>query len=132
MKTGTAMALVKESRGLTTFGVFGHPFREFERRINRLFGENFGYMPEGEESFSLATWAPACDIYENENELVVKVELPDVKREDVNAALRLFAREQIGACLVAARLKTALPTTGDTGHTGHTGESTSLFWLPRG
>ncbi len=88
MKTGTAMAPAKESRGLMpTFGAFGTPFREFERRINRLFGENFGFFPEGEENFSLATWAPACDIYENDNELVVKVELPDVKREDVKVNL---------------------------------------------
>ncbi len=82
MKSATAMVPAKISGGLTT-----DPFREFERRMNRFFGGNFGFLPEGEESFSLATWAPACDVYENENELVVKAELPDVKKEDVKVSI---------------------------------------------
>jgi len=33
---------------------------------------------------NLSTWAPAVDIYEGENELVVKADLPDVKPEDLD------------------------------------------------
>jgi len=33
---------------------------------------------------NLTTWAPAVDIYEGENELVVKADLPDVKPEDLD------------------------------------------------
>ncbi len=40
-----------------------------------------------DENWSLSTWAPACDIYENENEIVVKAELPEVKKEDVQVAI---------------------------------------------
>jgi HSP20 family protein len=41
----------------------------------------------GEENWSLTTWAPACDIYETDNEIVVKAELPEVKKEDVHVSL---------------------------------------------
>jgi HSP20 family protein len=33
---------------------------------------------------NLTSWAPAVDIYENEHELVVKADLPDVKPEDLD------------------------------------------------
>jgi HSP20 family protein len=56
--------------------------------MRRFFGE--GYDPFGrfgEESWSLTTWAPACDIYETDNEIVVKAELPEVKKEDVRVSI---------------------------------------------
>jgi HSP20 family protein len=68
-------------------GSMADPFREFERRMNRFFGENVGFFPAGEESFSLATWAPACDIYENDSELVIRAELPEVKKDEVKVSL---------------------------------------------
>jgi HSP20 family protein len=58
------------------------PFRDLailQDRMNRLFTD-YGAREEG----ALSAWAPAVDIFENEKkELVLKVELPDVKREDV-------------------------------------------------
>jgi len=35
----------------------------------------------------VTTWAPAVDIYETENEIVVKAELPEVKKENVKVTL---------------------------------------------
>ncbi len=73
-KSGTALAPAK---GYEVFD----PFRQI---MNRVFGENFNtFAKMPEENWSLATWAPACDIYETENEIVVKAELPEVKKEDV-------------------------------------------------
>ena len=47
-------------------------------RLNRMFAEFYG------ESFSRA-WLPPVDIYETDNhEVVLKAELPDMKREDIN------------------------------------------------
>jgi len=47
-------------------------------RLNRMFTEFYG------EAFSRA-WVPAVDIYETDaHEVVVKAELPDMKREDIN------------------------------------------------
>jgi HSP20 family protein len=60
------------------------PFRGFTER----FFEGFDPLRTfGGENWSLATWAPACDIYENNNEIVVKVELPEVKKEDVRVSI---------------------------------------------
>ena len=48
-------------------------------RLNRMFSEMWG------ESFNRGGWIPAVDIYENDaHELVLKAELPDMKREDID------------------------------------------------
>jgi HSP20 family protein len=49
--------------------------------LNRMFSDVFERTAE--ES-SLTTWAPAVDIFENEHELVVKADLPDVKPEELD------------------------------------------------
>jgi HSP20 family protein len=60
------------------------PFRglsTLQEQFNRLFNESFRNQPE--ES-ALTTWAPAVDIYETPNELVVKADLPDVNEKDID------------------------------------------------
>ena len=60
------------------------PFRglsTLQDQFNRLFTESFRNHPE--ES-ALTTWAPAVDIYETPNELVVKADLPDVNEKDID------------------------------------------------
>jgi HSP20 family protein len=52
-----------------------------QEQINRMFGESVGHA--GEES-NLTPWAPAVDIYETENELVVKADLPDVDPQNLD------------------------------------------------
>ena len=83
-KTGTALAPARAFRELMA----RDPFRYFQQRLNRLFEEPFGALaPFGEESWSLTTWSPACDIYETEGEIIVKAELPEVNKEDVHVTL---------------------------------------------
>jgi len=48
--------------------------RVFEDSFARLFSEPNANRP----------WSPAVDIYETENELVLKADLPDVEPQDVN------------------------------------------------
>jgi HSP20 family protein len=48
-------------------------FRSFEDAISRMLNEPRGARP----------WSPSVDIYETENELVLKADLPDVKLEDI-------------------------------------------------
>jgi len=64
------------------------PFKELEDLSNRL-SSVFGRSPlrlEGdrEENLTLTEWAPAVDISEDDKEYVIKVELPEIKREGVN------------------------------------------------
>jgi HSP20 family protein len=60
------------------------PFRgvsTLQEQINRLFNEAFD---RSSEEGSLTTWAPAVDIFETAQELVVKADLPGVKPEDLD------------------------------------------------
>jgi HSP20 family protein len=58
------------------------PFRgvTLQDQINRLFNAAFDRSSEA----SLSTWAPAVDIYETEQALVVKADLPDIKPEELD------------------------------------------------
>ena len=48
-------------------------------RLNRMFTDFYG------EAFSRSAWVPAVDIYETDaHEVVLKAELPEMKREDVS------------------------------------------------
>jgi HSP20 family protein len=51
-----------------------------QEEVNRLFESNFTRSGHSD----LATWAPAVDIYETENELVVKADLPDLQEKDID------------------------------------------------
>jgi HSP20 family protein len=61
------------------------PFREFAQlqdRINRVFGDAYSRQDDG--LTTSGTWAPPVDIYQDGNhEMVLKAELPDMKREDI-------------------------------------------------
>lgn len=61
------------------------PFRgltSLQDQVNRLF-EDTAHQGRTNQA-DLATWAPAADIYETENELVAKFDLPDVKESDID------------------------------------------------
>ena len=58
------------SRGATTL----------QDQINRMFSEGVGHAGES----NLTPWAPAVDIYETENELVIKADLPDVNPQNLD------------------------------------------------
>src|SRR2546422_11617195 len=52
---------------------FPATFRNFEDAVARMLNEPRGARP----------WSPSVDIFEKENELVLKADLPDVKLEDI-------------------------------------------------
>jgi HSP20 family protein len=52
---------------------FPATFRNFEDAIARMLNEPRGARP----------WSPSVDIYETENELILKADLPEVKLEDI-------------------------------------------------
>jgi HSP20 family protein len=61
------------------------PFRQFaqlQARINRAFGEAYGSDDDGLPTSG--SWVPPVDIYQNgSHEVVLKAELPDMTREDI-------------------------------------------------
>ena len=52
-----------------------------QEQVNRLFESAF---PRRSDNSALTTWTPAVDIYETENELVVKADLPEVSEKDLD------------------------------------------------
>jgi len=66
-----------------------NPFRELEslrREMDRLFDDVFERGPFVEpvsEEQPNRVWAPACDLYETDKEIVIKVNLPGVSKNNV-------------------------------------------------
>src|SRR2546428_12869840 len=65
------------------------PFREFStmqdrmNRMNRLFRES--YSPEGpEEALTTTSFAPPVDIYEDEHNITLKIEVPGIDEKDID------------------------------------------------
>ena len=61
-----------------------HGLSGLQEQVNRLFDTSF---PGRSDNSALTTWAPAVDIYETENELVVKADLPDVNEKDLDVRI---------------------------------------------
>lgn len=67
------------------------PFREvatLQDRINRLFDDAFPMSGDREKESSRSGWVPVVDIYETENAVVLKAELPGIKKEDVSVEVK--------------------------------------------
>jgi HSP20 family protein len=56
-------------------------FSNLQEQVSRLFE---GTFPRRSDNSGSTSWAPAVDIYETENELVVKADLPDVSEKDLD------------------------------------------------
>lgn len=53
----------------------------WQDQVNRIFE---GAFPARADSSTMTTWAPAVDIYETENELVLRADLPDMNEKDLD------------------------------------------------
>src|SRR5271168_5409356 len=62
------------------------PFREFstlQERMNRLFRDSFG--PDAQDqSLATSSFAPAVDVYEDEHNITLKVEVPGIEEKDID------------------------------------------------
>jgi HSP20 family protein len=64
-----------------------HEFAQIQDRLNRVFSEAYGRGAVGSDEglMTTGTWVPPVDIYQNgDHELVLKAELPDMTREDID------------------------------------------------
>ena len=67
------------------------PFEDMarlQREVNRLFDDGARSQSRGgAELASARTWAPAVDIFEDRQEIVVSAELPGMRQEDIDIEL---------------------------------------------
>ena len=64
------------------------PFREFvtlQSRMNRLFHDSFGDTRE--KALTTNTFAPAVDVYEDEHNVTLKVEVPGIDEKDIDVRI---------------------------------------------
>ena len=57
-----------------------NPFREMEEILDR-------YSNGRQELMTVADWAPTVDVSETDDEYLIKVELPEVRKEDVKVTV---------------------------------------------
>ncbi len=62
------------------------PLRRLRDDIDRLFEEPFGEWPAPFGGF-LDQWGPPVDVYQDKDKVVVKVEIPGMKKEDIEISM---------------------------------------------
>jgi HSP20 family protein len=65
------------------------PFREFvtiQDRMNRLFRDSYGNEAR-EESLNNTSFAPPVDVYEDEHNVVLKIEVPGIDEKDIDVRI---------------------------------------------
>jgi HSP20 family protein len=58
------------------------PFRELDQMLSRYMRDGFGSEGEGR-----LQWRPAADITETDKEYLIKADLPEVKKEDIEISV---------------------------------------------
>jgi HSP20 family protein len=65
------------------------PFREFstlQDRINRVFRDSYKQAGQ-DESLTSSTFAPSVDVYEDEHNVTLKIEVPGIDEKDISVNL---------------------------------------------
>ena len=66
------------------------PFQELNLlhdRMNRLFQDSFGPATSREEGMTTASFVPPVDIYEDEHNITLKLEVPGIEQKDIDVRL---------------------------------------------
>jgi HSP20 family protein len=67
-----------------------YPYRELntlQDRVNRLFHESFNSAEGRDESLATSNFAPAVDVYEDEHNITLKVEVPGIEEKDIDVRI---------------------------------------------
>jgi HSP20 family protein len=62
-----------------------NPWKEMsvlQNRMNRLFNEPFLRRDQEDDELSMGAWYPAVDMFDNDDKIVIKAELPGMKKND--------------------------------------------------
>jgi HSP20 family protein len=61
-------------------------FSTLQDRMNRIFRESFS--PEGsDEALTTSNFAPPVDVYEDEHNITLKIEVPGIDEKDINVSI---------------------------------------------
>jgi HSP20 family protein len=66
------------------------PFREFstlQDRMNRLFRDSYNSEAGRDESLTASSFAPAVDVYEDEHQVSLKIEVPGIDEKDIDVRI---------------------------------------------
>ena len=84
------------------------PFRNvaaLQDRINKLFDDSFPHQESKDDDLAFCDWRPLVDIYETDGGVVIRVDLPGVKKENVAVEIKetilTIKGERIEECNVA-------------------------------
>jgi HSP20 family protein len=78
---------LKEDFAMTVLSRW-EPFREFatlQDRMNRLFRES--YNENQDQSLTTSSFAPAVDVYEDEHNVTLKIEVPGIEEKDIDVSI---------------------------------------------
>ena len=70
------------------------PFRDMDDVFNRFVADTlrrfptYGGVGAGSDAQQGREWAPLADVSENDGEYIIKAELPEVRKEDVNVTVQ--------------------------------------------
>ena len=67
------------------------PFRNvaaLQERINRMFADEFALSGANPGEVSMCDWSPPVDIFESPDGLVITVDLPGVRKEEVDVEIK--------------------------------------------
>jgi len=68
-----------------------NPWREMptlHNRINRMFDDPFFSIDRLADEDGLGMWNPAVDLYEKDDHLIIKAELPGINKDDIKVDLK--------------------------------------------
>src|SRR3977135_3010782 len=66
------------------------PFREFstlQDRMNHLFRESYNNEAGRDDSLTTSSFAPAVDVYEDEHNVTLKIEVPGIEEKDIDGRI---------------------------------------------
>jgi HSP20 family protein len=68
-----------------------NPWKEMsvlQNRLNHLFNEPFMRSGQEDDELSLGAWYPAVDMFDNDDKIVIKAELPGMDKKDFSVDIK--------------------------------------------
>ena len=68
-----------------------NPWREMntlQHRLNHLLADSFFQPSRSEDDLSLGTWHPVVDMYDEDDRIVIKAELPGMEKKDISVDVK--------------------------------------------